>query len=105
MQYLCSCHYNSGKMHPHPVDYPPTGEVKIAAGFPLQNEKLTCHDIARQCQDSPSQKILKQGILRGAPYSSRIDICFKCHDKNQYAKYNPREQLNAQGEIVRQSWS
>ena len=104
-QYLCSCHYNSGKMHPHPVDYQPSGEVKIAAGFPLKDEKLTCitcHDVVRQCQDSPSEKILRQGILRGAPYNNPIDICFRCHDKNQYAKYNPHEQLDATGEIVRQ---
>ena len=105
MQYLCSCHYNSGKMHPHPVDYRPSGEVKIAEGFPLQKEKLTCitcHDIVRQCQDDPALKILKKGILRGAPYGSRIDICFRCHDKSKYPKYNPHRQLDAKGEVVRE---
>lgn len=104
-QYLCSCHYNSGKMHPHPVDYPPSGDVKIATGFPLQDKKMTCitcHDIVQQCQDSPSDKILKQGILRGAPYGNQIDICFRCHDKNKYPKYNPHQQLNANGEIVKE---
>lgn len=105
MQYLCSCHYNSGKLHPHPVDYPPSGDVKIAADFPLQDDKLTCitcHDVVRQCQDSPSTKILKKAILRGAPYSNRIDICFRCHDKSKYPKYNPHQQLDAKGKIIRQ---
>ena len=104
-KYLCSCHTKDRRMHPHPVDDRPTGEVKIADGFPLKDNKLacsTCHDIVSQCEDNLEKRIVRQGqaFLRGAPYKNSSDICFRCHDPNRYQKYNPHKQLNEKKEVI-----
>jgi hypothetical protein len=104
-RYLCSCHTQNRQMHPHPVDDRPSGQVKIAEGFPLRDKKLaciTCHDIISQCQDNLEEKVVRQGqaFLRGAPYKNRSDICFRCHDPNRYRKYNPHIQIGENGAIV-----
>ena len=109
-QQLCRCHYSSSKNYIHPVDITPSENLKgrIPAAFPLQEGKVTCstcHDIVVQCQDNQTDKILlkKQKFLRGAPYKTMVDICFKCHNKAEYQKYNPHRQLNAQKEIVKRT--
>lgn len=106
-QVLCRCHYKNDQIHVHPVDAPPTSNVRIPAGFPLQDGKLTCatcHNIVIQCQDNQVEKVLRKGqsFLRGAPYETSIDVCFKCHDKTRYPKYNPHLQIDADGKIIDQ---
>jgi hypothetical protein len=106
---LCRCHYNSSQNYIHPVDITPSEELKprIPGELPLQNGEITCstcHDIFIQCHDKPPQKILlkEQKFLRGAPYEKTNTLCFKCHDINQYRRYNPHKQLNAQTQILEQ---
>lgn len=103
---LCRCHYSSSQNYIHPVDIRPSDELRprIPEEFPLQNGEVTCstcHDIFIQCRDKPPEKILlkEQKFLRGAPYEETTTLCFKCHDVNQYRKYNPHKQLNAQKQI------
>ncbi len=106
---LCWCHYVSNRTHIHPADFAPAKEsqVKIPDGFPLRDGKVsctTCHDIVVQCRDSREDKILRKGqmFLRGAPHKTRTSICFQCHDKTRYTKYNPHIQLNNNGEVIKQ---
>ena len=105
---LCRCHYNTEKNYPHPVDLEPSESLKrrIPHELPLQDGKVTCatcHQIFNQCHDKPQDKIfLKEDkFLRGAPYQNRTDICFKCHDINEYRKYNPHLQLDSKNQIIK----
>ena len=109
-QQLCRCHYSSSENYIHPVDIAPSENLKtrIPAAFPLQEGKITCstcHDIVIQCQDNQIDKIFlkEQNFLRGAPYETMVAVCFKCHNKAEYQKYNPHRQLNAKKEIVKQT--
>lgn len=106
---LCWCHYVSNWTHIHPADFRPSeaSTVKIPASFPLRDGKVsctTCHDIVVQCRDSREDKILRKGqmFLRGAPHKTRTSMCFQCHDKERYKKYNPHIQLNKAGEVIKQ---
>lgn len=104
---LCRCHYNTEKNYPHPVDLEPSENLKrrIPSKLPLQDGKVTCatcHQIVIQCHDKPKEKIfLKENkFLRGAPYQNRTDLCFECHDINEYRKYNPHLQLDSREQII-----
>lgn len=106
---LCRCHYESDQFHAHPVNFAPSekSNVKIPKKFPLPDGKVsctTCHDIVIQCRDSREDKIFTKGqmFLRGAPHKTRTDICFQCHDRAKYRKYNPHEQIDKNGEVVKQ---
>lgn len=58
----------------------------------------TCHEISYQClqeefwrrQDNPR-------FHRLAPYQSRTEMCYFCHDKSKYQRLNPHQMLDAQG--------
>jgi hypothetical protein len=104
---LCRCHYNTRGRCPHPVELEPSKELKarIPADLPLRGGKIacsTCHDIYMQCQESKIDKMFSRGntFLRGAPFSSRTSLCFKCHDQDQYTMLNPHNQLDESGDIV-----
>ena len=98
---LCRCHTDipAKLLHPVSITLSPEKKKKIPADFPLKNGELTCdtcHDIYLQCQKS----LFRKNSLRGAPYSSRTDFCFKCHEKKQYERLNPHDQINDAGEIM-----
>lgn len=103
---LCNCHGYKPGIYIHPVDIFPSEDKKsrIPSDLPLYNGKLTCitcHDIHLQCEDNPELKIVNKRFLRGAPYRSRTDLCFKCHDKYLYSMYDPHKgQLDEDGNIV-----
>ena len=102
---LCRCHYKNEQVHVHPVSGRPSPEVTIPSGYPLRDGDLTCstcHDIYIQCRDNPVEKVLSkgQGFLRGSPYRNRMDLCFNCHDRSRYPRYNPHLQLEATGAII-----
>jgi len=104
---LCRCHYSITQNYIHPVDIVPSDQLKarIPADLPLQAGKVTCntcHDIVAQCRDNPSDRILLEDnkFLRGAPFANRTSLCFRCHDIEQYQRYNPHRQLNAAKEIM-----
>lgn len=101
---LCRCHTSTITSYTHPVNIIPSEEKqsKMPQDFPLKNGELacsTCHDMYLQCQYSqflPENR----NFLRGGPYARRTDICFRCHNENQYTQLNPHAQLNASGLII-----
>ncbi len=77
----------------------------IPDDLPLQDNKITCrtcHHIYLQCQKSRRFKRINKWFLRGAPYIRRTDLCFRCHDEAKYKMLDPHEQLNENGDIVRE---
>ncbi|MEN8264952.1 MAG: hypothetical protein ABFR82_15990, partial [Nitrospirota bacterium] len=103
---LCWCHNYTSMNYIHPIGGGPSEEkkIKVPGEFPLQNGKLTCsscHNIYLQCQES-QETSGNEKFLRGAPYSTREEICFRCHDADQYKKLNPHEQLDSEGQIIKE---
>jgi hypothetical protein len=105
---LCRCHYSDTNNYVHPVDRRPSQAMldRIPAQFPLWEGQIacsTCHDIYFQCQDRQSERIFLKDLkfLRGAPYETEFDICYRCHNIDSYRMYNPHLQLNAQKEIIK----
>jgi len=102
---LCKCHGYDPGTYIHPVDIFPSEEKKpkIPDDLPLTNGKVscaTCHDIYLQCQKNPKYKVLNRRFLRGAPYVSRTDLCFRCHDEGKYTMLDPHNQLTKDGKII-----
>jgi len=102
---LCKCHGYDPGTYIHPVDIFPSEEKKpmIPDELPLLDGKVscvTCHDIYLQCQLNPRSKILNKRFLRGAPYVSRTDLCFRCHDERKYTMLDPHNQLTKDGKII-----
>lgn len=98
---LCRCHGESPDVYIHPFDITPSIEKKkrIPPDFPLENGQLTCltcHDIYRQCQ----KRLFERNSLRGAPYARRVDFCYRCHLRENYAPTDPHRQLNENDEII-----
>ena len=60
----------------------------------------TCHDLALQCKsDFKKQKAINPKFLRNGPYDTRSQSCFLCHDKNQYERLNPHDQIDDKGKL------
>ena len=104
---LCSCHYKATRRDIHPADIEPSKEIKarMTDDFPIRNGKIvciTCHDVSVQCRDSKTDDMFteRQMFLRGAPYRKKINFCFKCHNKANFMKQNPHNQLSDKGDIV-----
>ena len=105
---LCRCHYSDTNNYVHPVDRRPSQAMldRIPAQFPLWDGQIacsTCHDIYLQCQDRQIERafLKDEKFLRGAPYKTEFDICYRCHNIDSYRMYNPHLQLNAQKEIIK----
>ncbi|MBI4843231.1 MAG: hypothetical protein HY809_02760 [Nitrospirae bacterium] len=101
----CRCHEYTPGTYIHPVFIKLSDEKKskIPDNFPLDNGEitcLTCHDIYLQCQDRVVLKLFNRLFLRGGPYLQRTDICFNCHNRSEYAKLNPHNQLDEYGNII-----
>lgn len=101
----CRCHEFEPGTYLHPVFIKPSEEKrsKIPDNFPLSNGEITCitcHDIYLQCQDRVVLKLFNRNFLRGGPFLRRTDICFNCHDKDEYTKLNPHNQLDEYGKII-----
>lgn len=115
ISYLCRCHEYTPSTYTHPVDMEPSEEkkAKMSDAFPLQHGKitcLTCHDIYKQCQkdtnitktDAAERRFHRDEIrfLRGGRSQKRTDICFNCHEEQQYRNLNPHKQLTEKGAII-----
>ncbi len=109
---LCqSCHqYIPVNLFNHSVKIKP-GQ-KMLARMPIEFKKtlqsklvkkdtmscLTCHDVIMQC--TPSQFFNKgrnSEFFRLGPFRSRTDLCFKCHNKNKFKRFNPHNQISKTG--------
>ena len=89
----------------HPVDFEPedTNFVTVPAEFPLWNGVLTCttcHDLRTQTKVDVKERRRNPMFLRGGPYETRNDICFKCHNPATYEQQSPHIQLDSRGQIM-----
>ncbi len=53
----------------------------------------TCHSEA--CKTDRSNR----KFLRGGPYSSDLDFCFTCHQRQAYKQFNPHRQIRENGSL------
>lgn len=61
---------------------------------------IVCHDLPMHCDErSFEQAEINPLFFRGGPYSSRTDLCFNCHDPEDYERYNPHDQVTDEGEL------
>jgi predicted CXXCH cytochrome family protein len=81
-----------------PIEYKKTLNSKLAKKGTMSC--LTCHDVVMQCTPS---KFVHQGrnreFFRLGPFRSRTDMCFKCHNKNNFKRFNPHQQISKSGKI------
>lgn len=102
----CRCHgYKPGKYR-HPVGVEPSWSMKrrIPDDFPLEDGKITCntcHAVAMQCD--PEQRVPGQNahFLRVSSLTSRTALCYSCHNAGKYDRLNPHEQIDGEGNILR----
>lgn len=68
-----SCHPTEDH---HPVNVAP-GEIKVAAGWPLENGKMTC----ATCHDEhPDDQASTDRMLRGGHPATVKEFCYRCHE-------------------------
>ena len=92
---LCNRCHESGlsKANAHPLKQV-TGDFvnRIPAGWPLHEGVLTCLT-CHTGGDSPTFDPVNPNFLRGAPYKTRNEICWKCHQRSEFAALNPHERI------------
>jgi len=106
---LCSiCHApNSSQNHLHAVGMTPSAEKQNRMPEPFAQAVkrgggvitcIACHDLPMQCkQERFAERKLNPLFFRGGPYQYRTDLCFNCHDPNQYERLNPHDQITDEG--------
>lgn len=63
---------------------------------------LTCHDVVKQCYTSKfKEKGNNHEFFRDGPYTSRTALCFNCHDKKKYKRFNPHAQVSRSGKVYK----
>ena len=104
-----SCHQNEslkGDLHPVGIIPPaPGGPASVPPDLPLYQGTVTCrtcHEVFLQCRVQPSVQFENINFLRGAPYKKTVDLCFRCHNKEAYAKTNPHEQRDQAGAVLKE---
>ena len=59
-----------------------------------------CHEMKYQCLSEEFHRRKDNRLFhRGAPYEKRTDLCYNCHQRNKYKKFNPHNQINDEGEL------
>lgn len=59
---------------------------------------LSCHDLPMQCkQERARERGMNPRFFRGGPYAVRTELCFRCHDRQQYERFNPHDQISDEG--------
>lgn len=65
---------------------------------------VTCHDLPMQClPERARERGLNPLFFREGPYRARTDLCYRCHDAEQYERLNPHDQVAKDGSIKSQS--
>ena len=65
---------------------------------------LTCHDVVKQCYTSKfKEKGNNHEFFRDGPYRSRTALCFNCHNKKKYKRFNPHNQISNSGKIYKET--
>lgn len=91
---LCnSCHGTESNMHP--VDILPPPEMKIAPELPLRNGKITCQTCHNAGFVNKASLYLLRGFEEGGKNKDINDLCFMCHDKEEFKKLNPHLEMKA----------
>lgn len=103
-QATCRCHFGQTSSYPHPVEIEPSQAMldRIPEAFPLSEGKVTCatcHDVGEQCRIRPRGR----GFLRGAPYASAKEMCFRCHDSSHYERRDPHQQVDLNGKLIEET--
>jgi len=103
---LCNrCHNGesaAAEIHPYGVPLPEDSEQLIPPEWPRAGKKitcLTCHDALIQMGANPSRKLLNPQFVRQPYADSRSDFCFTCHQREDYQKRNPHQQIDEAGSI------
>jgi len=115
---LCgNCHDKlSNESYFHPVNIKPSKSKykRMSKAFKkaLNDKKLgkgkvtclTCHDVVKQCY---TEKFKEKGdnheFFRNGPYTSRSGLCFNCHNKKKYKRFNPHKQVSKSGKVYKKS--
>lgn len=64
---------------------------------------LSCHDLKIQCLESRSYERFSNPLfMRNGPKKHRVELCFYCHQKNMFDRFNPHLQI-VQGELNKDS--
>lgn len=92
----------------HSVGMVPSPKVKgkIPKNFSLSRNGevtcITCHELKYQClKEEYNRRGLNPLFFRDGPYTTRTEICYKCHDESEYERLNPHDQINDEGEIIK----
>jgi predicted CXXCH cytochrome family protein len=60
----------------------------------------TCHDIKAQClSDRAPEKRTNPQFFRDGPYREPVDLCYRCHDDEGYARLNAHDQVSDEGKL------
>ena len=100
------CHLTeeaTADIHPVGMVVEKSDTISVPKEFPLENGVLTCnscHDLRTQTSINEKARRINPKFLRGGPYESRNDICFKCHTQESYEQQSPHEQLDKDGKII-----
>ncbi|MBI5074033.1 MAG: cytochrome c3 family protein [Nitrospirae bacterium] len=93
MSSVCmDCHHYS-ETH-HPVNFTPDRDID--SRFPLldgEMQCLTCHEA------HGTNRLSNPGLLRGAPYADRREICSRCHTLDLDLSFNPHVMTEPDGTI------
>jgi len=95
-----------GALHLHPSDREVPRSMKLPEGFIAGAGNrltcLTCHGV-EGLKDLPLDQIKRDApdFLRGGPYQRLTDFCFRCHEKEGYARKNIHKMLDAEGKPIR----
>ena len=97
----------SGDLLIHATGMAPSREIKarMPKSFKLTSDGkigcLTCHELKYQCiEEEYKRKGADSKFFRGGPYASRTDLCYECHKQKSYARLNPHDQINDEGELM-----
>jgi hypothetical protein len=102
----CRCHGYTPENYTHPMGLKlsPENKRKIPHNFPLSDGKITCntcHSTAMQCNTEQNRNRRNKKFLRSSPLQPRSAICSQCHNRSQYQKLSPHNQLDSSGNIIK----
>ena len=93
----------------HPVNIAPSVlklsamDAEMKKQIQKNNGKVgcsTCHDITLQCKREDRQRHENKKFFRKGPYINRYELCNKCHNSENYQRFNPHEHVTKSGEII-----
>ena len=103
---LCNrCHNGesaAAEIHPYGVLLPGDFQQELPPEWPRVEKKitcLTCHDALIQMHTNPPRQLVNPQFVRQPYADSRSNFCFTCHQREDYQKRNPHQQIDEAGTI------